>query len=80
MVCSAYLVAVGLLIRLAYRGWSILLLAPAAALITSAFSGEPLLAHWTQTFMPATAQFLAQLCAAELVLIVVRGARPVARR
>src|SRR5262245_50334326 len=54
------LLAVGMLIALAYRGWSILLLAPAAALVAAAFSGEPLLAHWTQTFMPSTARFIAQ--------------------
>jgi H+/gluconate symporter-like permease len=36
---------------LAYRGWSVLLVAPLAALIAAVFSGEPLLAHWTQTFM-----------------------------
>ena len=54
------LVALGLLIWLAYRGWSILLLAPAAALVASAFAREPLLAHWTQTFMGSAAQFLAQ--------------------
>jgi H+/gluconate symporter-like permease len=33
----------GLLIFLAYRGWSILLLAPAAALLIAAIAGEPLL-------------------------------------
>ena len=54
------LVALGLLIWLAYRGWSVLLLAPAAALIAAAISREPLLAHWTQTFMGSAAQFLAQ--------------------
>ncbi len=54
------LVALGFLIWLAYRGWSILLLAPAAALIAAAFAREPLLAHWTQTFMGNAAQFLAQ--------------------
>lgn len=54
------IVALGFLIWLAYRGWSILLLAPAAALIAAAFSREPLLAHWTQTFMSNAAQFLAQ--------------------
>lgn len=53
-------VALALLIWLAYRGWSILLLAPAAALLASAFAREPLLAHWTQTFMGNAAQFLAQ--------------------
>jgi H+/gluconate symporter-like permease len=54
------LLAVAGLIALAYRGWSILVLAPAAALLAAAFAGEPLLAHWTQTFMRSTAQFLAQ--------------------
>ena len=29
-------------------------------LIAAAFGGEPLLAHWTQTFMGSAAQFLAQ--------------------
>ena len=54
------LLALGLLVWLAYRGWSVLLLAPAAALIAAAISWEPLLAHWTQTFMGSAAQFLAQ--------------------
>src|ERR1700685_4105640 len=45
---------------LAFRGWSVLLLAPAAALLAALFAGEPLLAHWTQTFMDGTARFLAQ--------------------
>jgi H+/gluconate symporter-like permease len=54
------LAALGLLIWLAYRGWSVLLLAPAAALVAAAISGEPLLAHWTQTFMGSAAQFIAQ--------------------
>src|SRR5246127_825002 len=54
------LIALGLLIWLAYRGWSVLLLAPAAALLAAAISREPLLAHWTQTFMSNAAQFFAQ--------------------
>ena len=54
------LLALILLIWLAYRGWSILLLAPAAAMVTAAASGEPLLAHWTQTFMGGAAGFVAQ--------------------
>jgi H+/gluconate symporter-like permease len=45
---------------LAFRGWTILLLAPAAALIAAAFAGEQLLAHWTQTFMPSASGFVAQ--------------------
>src|SRR5690349_19637945 len=54
------LLALGLLIWLAYRGWSVLLLAPATALVAAAVAREPLLAHWTQTFMGSAAQFLAQ--------------------
>ena len=54
------LVALGFLIWLAYRGWSILLLAPAASIIAAALSGQPLLAHWTQTFMASAAQFVMQ--------------------
>lgn len=54
------LFALGILIFLAYRGWSVLLLAPAAALVAAAISREPLLAHWTQTFMSSATQFLAQ--------------------
>jgi H+/gluconate symporter-like permease len=49
-----------LLIWLALRGWSVLLLAPAAALLAAAFAGEPLLASWTQTFMSSAATFVAQ--------------------
>jgi H+/gluconate symporter-like permease len=49
-----------LLLTLAFRSWSVLLLAPAAALVAAVFAGEPLLAHWTQTFMGGTARFLAQ--------------------
>jgi H+/gluconate symporter-like permease len=45
---------------LAYRGWSVLLVAPATALLAAAMSGEPLLAHWTQTFMGEAARFVAQ--------------------
>jgi hypothetical protein len=45
------LLGLSLLIWFAYKGWSVLLLAPAAALIAAAAAGQPLLAHWTQTFM-----------------------------
>ena len=54
------LLGLGLLVWLAYRGWSVLGLAPVAALIAAAFSGEPLLANWTQTFMSSAADFIAQ--------------------
>ena len=54
------LVGLGLLIWLAYRGWSVLLLAPLAALLVALLGGEPVLAHWTQTFMRSAATFFAQ--------------------
>ncbi len=54
------LVGLGLLVWLAFRGWSVLLLAPAAALVAAGFGGEPLLANWTQIFMGSAARFLAQ--------------------
>ncbi|MBX6367396.1 MAG: GntP family permease [Rhodospirillales bacterium] len=54
------LLGLGLLIALAYRGWSVLLLAPVAAMIAALVSGEPPLAHWTQVFMVGAAEFLAQ--------------------
>ena len=54
------LAALGLLIWLSFRGWSVLLLAPAVALVAAATAREPLLAHWTQTFMGSAAQFIAQ--------------------
>src|SRR5258705_10870405 len=56
----AILLGLALLVWPAFRGWSVLLLAPAAALLAAAFAGEPLLASWTQTFMGSAAGFLAQ--------------------
>jgi H+/gluconate symporter-like permease len=60
MGLAGILLGLALLVWFAYRGWSVLLLAPAAALLAAAFVGEPLLAHWTQTFMGSAAHFLAQ--------------------
>ncbi|MDR0810451.1 MAG: GntP family permease [Gemmobacter sp.] len=53
-------VALGLLMWLAYSGRSVLISAPIAAVVAAAFSGEPLLAHWTLTYMGAAAGFIAQ--------------------
>src|SRR5271165_2915869 len=60
MGLAGILIGLGLLVWFAYRGWSVLVLAPAAALLAAAASREPLLAHWTQTFMGSAAHFLAQ--------------------
>ncbi|MEK4035677.1 GntP family permease [Methylocystis sp. IM3] len=54
------LLGLGALIWLAYRGWSVLLLAPVAALVAVGFAREPLLANWTITFMNGAARFVAQ--------------------
>lgn len=53
------LVALCLLILLAFRGVSLLIAAPAAAIVAAAFSGEHVLAHWTLTFMQGMARFIA---------------------
>jgi H+/gluconate symporter-like permease len=50
-----------LVLSLAYRGASVIVLAPMLAMLTVAFSGEiPLLAVYTQTFMPALGDFAAR--------------------
>jgi H+/gluconate symporter-like permease len=54
------LVGLGLLIWFAFKGWSVLLLAPLAAGASALFAHEPLLAHWTQTFMGSAAGFVGQ--------------------
>ena len=54
------LLALVVLMWLSFRGWSVLLLAPAAGLLVTAFSSEPLLAHWTHTFMGSAAGFVGQ--------------------
>jgi H+/gluconate symporter-like permease len=54
------LAGLSVLIWFAFRSWSVLLLAPIAALVAALFSREPLLAHWTETFMRGASGFLAQ--------------------
>ncbi|QFR33050.1 GntP family permease [Ancylobacter sp. TS-1] len=54
------LLGLALLVWFAYRGWSVLLLAPLSAMIAALLSGEPLLANWTQTFMGSAASFVGQ--------------------
>lgn len=57
---AGILVALGLLIFLSYRGISVLLLAPLMALIAVVFAGAPVLASYTQIFMPALGSFIVQ--------------------
>ncbi|RDI97517.1 GntP family permease [Dyella solisilvae] len=52
------ILSLALLIGLAFRGWSVLVLAPLTAMVAALFSGYPLLASWTQLFMVGTADFL----------------------
>jgi H+/gluconate symporter-like permease len=54
--------SLALLIFLAYRGWNVIMIAPVCAGVALLFSwGEaPLLATYTQTFMPALGNYLAK--------------------
>ena len=54
------LLGLAVLMWLAYRGWSVLMVAPVAALVAAAVSREPLLAHWTHTFMGGAGRFVTQ--------------------
>ena len=54
------LLALAFLVWLAFRGWSILLLAPAASILVAAFAGGRLVPYWTQIFMDSAARFVAQ--------------------
>lgn len=56
---AGILLSLTLLMVLAYRGMSILVLAPLAALAAVLFSpGTPVLASYTQVFMPALGRFI----------------------
>ena len=52
--------AVASLIVLAYRGFSLLLAAPALAMLATLLAGDPLLPHLTATFMPGVGRFVVQ--------------------
>ena len=54
------LLGLGALVWLSFRGWSVLVLAPVAALIVALAAREPLLANWTMTFMGSAAGFILQ--------------------
>jgi len=54
------LAGLGVLVWLSFRGWSVLVLAPVAALIVALSAREPLLANWTVTFMGSAAGFILQ--------------------
>ncbi|MFC7402604.1 GntP family permease [Citricoccus sp. GCM10030269] len=54
------LLSLVLLITLAYRGVTIVVAAPLCALVALVFSGAPILANYTEVFMPALAGFIQQ--------------------
>lgn len=55
----AVLIALGLLMYLAFRGFSLILLAPGTALLAAGLTGGlPILAAYTQIFMSNTGQFI----------------------
>lgn len=53
------IISVLLLITLAYRGWNIAIAAPLCAFVAMIFSGAPLIAGYTEIFMPALGNFAA---------------------
>lgn len=59
MGITVILLALGLLIFFAYRGVSVLFLAPMLAVLVAWASGAPTLASYTQLFMTKTAEFIA---------------------
>src|SRR5262249_57267909 len=57
MGLAGILFGLALLIWLAFRGWTVLLLAPAAALLPAGLTGVSRLAHSTPTFLDSAAHF-----------------------
>jgi H+/gluconate symporter-like permease len=57
---AGILVGLAVLVWFSFRGWSVLVLAPIAALVAALAASEPLLANWTITFMGAGAGFILQ--------------------
>ncbi|WP_151550471.1 MULTISPECIES: GntP family permease [Corynebacterium] len=55
---SGIFLSLGVLLVLAYRGHSVIIVAPIAALLATLLSGAPLLATYTQIFMPALGGFI----------------------
>lgn len=59
MALTGVILSLIVLITLAYRGHSVIAMAPIAASVAVIFSGAPLLASYTQVYMPALAGFIA---------------------
>jgi H+/gluconate symporter-like permease len=55
---AGILLAIALLIVLAYRGFSLLLAAPIVSMVAAAFAADPLLANWTITLMNGAGRFV----------------------
>lgn len=51
-------ISLALLVTLAYRGMPVILAAPLCSLVAVIFSGAPILASYTEVFMPALADFV----------------------
>ena len=67
-------VSLFLLMYLAYRGWSVIALAPILALLAAAMSGElPLMGTYTQIFMGAASAFIMKPTAFESLLGHIRS-------
>ncbi|MBI2605926.1 MAG: GntP family permease [Deltaproteobacteria bacterium] len=58
MATFGVLIGLGLLMWMAYRGYSVIFFAPVFALLAAAFSGLPLLPTYTEIFLPNLANYV----------------------
>ena len=71
------LLSLGLLMYLAYRGFTVLILAPVLALLAVLMSGElPILATYTQVFMKSLGNFVIVFFATPVMRTVERMEQP----
>lgn len=58
LALTGVVISLALLIVFAYRGHSVVVVAPIAALVAVVFSGQPIMGSYTQIFMPALGGFI----------------------
>ncbi|HLR48330.1 MAG TPA: GntP family permease [Corynebacterium sp.] len=58
LALTGVVISLAFLVTFAYRGHSVVVVAPIAALIAVVFSGQPIMGSYTQIFMPALGGFI----------------------
>ena len=58
LALTGVVISLAFLVTFAYRGHSVVVVAPIAALIAVVFSGQPIMGSYTQIFMPARGGFI----------------------